>query len=177
MRKALIITCFGLALLLSGSLGAEEKPPREYLIKAAFVYNFTKFVEWPEEVFQKDSSPFIICILGRGGLGEALRTIEDKSVHGRNLEVRQCRTSADIGVCQLLFVAAGEKPRLPAIFEDLENRPILTVSDMDGFARSGGMIQLYKDENRIRFAVNVKSAERYGLKLSSKLLRLAKIVE
>ena len=177
LRNALIRICIGLAVVFSGSPGAEEGALREYLIKAAFVYNFTKFVEWPEEVFQKDSSPFIVCILGQDGICEALRTIENKSVYGRKLQIRQSRTKADIDVCHLLFVAESEEPQLSTILKNCDGRPILTVSDMNDFALSGGMIQLYKDENRIRFAVNVKSAERSGLNLSSKLLGLAKIVK
>lgn len=157
--------------------GAEEsKSEREYLIKAAFLYNFAKFTEWPTASFPDTASPLNICIVGENPLGEALASITGKKIRGHAVAVRQIEADEAGGACHLLFISESEETRLTAILETLGNQPVLTIADMPDFARAGGIINLKTSkEDKVRFEINVDTAQRAGLKLSSKLLSLAEI--
>jgi len=156
--------------------GAEDDLTGEYLVKAAFLYNFAKFVEWPAEAFPDDSAPITLCILGQDPFGGALETIRGKSVKGRKLVIRQSMRVEDLEMCHMLFISSSEKDRLNRILDLVESPNVLTVGDMESFARHGGVVNLIKTGNKIKFEINVDAAREAGLKISSKLLKLAKIV-
>ena len=155
---------------------AEPPPSREYLIKVAFLYKFAKFVDWPEKAFPDDRAPLTICILGKEPFGAALETIKDKKVRGRKLVIQRLARLEDMKQCHVLFISASEEKRLPELLSAIKGTAILTVSDMKGFARRGGIINLVTVEKKIRFEINLDAAHLAGLKISSKFLKLAKIV-
>lgn len=149
---------------------------REYSIKAAVIYNFAKFTAWPEAAFREKDAPLRFCILGQDPFGETLKTIVGKSVHGRQLQVSRPDNLAETAQCHLVFVSKSEDHRLPLILHSLAERPILTISEIDDFAHSGGMITIRVPNDRIRFEVNLESTRTAGLYLSSRLLGLAKVL-
>jgi len=156
---------------------AQSKKPSEYIIKAAFLYNFSKFVDWPGEVFADDQSPIILCILGKDPFGNVLESIEEKAVKGRKLMIKRREEIEDLERCHILFISRSEKRNLAQIFDKIADWHVLTVSDMDSFALQGGVIGLLTEEKKIRLQINLKAAQRRGVKISSKLLNLAQIVE
>ena len=161
-------------LLTVGGGRAQESPPTEYQLKAAFLLNFTKFVEWPPAGFAEPTSPIVLGILGENPFGNILeRTIRDKTINNRPLVVKAFRSSADATNCHILIISTSEKARLPEILANLRGASVLTVSEMDRFTETGGMINFVRQGNKIRFQINEIAAKSVGLKISSKLLSLA----
>lgn len=153
-----------------------SKINREYLIKAAILYNFAKFASWPETVFSHPGAPLRICVLGEDPFGAALDSLHGKQVRNRPLAITRVGAVEEAPQCHILFVSASEEARLPTILDYVGRLPILTVADMSRFTNSGGIIALKEVDNRSRIEVNIGAAEQAGLKLSSKLLRLADMV-
>ncbi len=181
MRHFAAATCLILAAIgpLGAGLGvapAAAETSREYLIKAAFLYNFAKFTEWPAGTFPDGSAPLDICVFGEDPFGAALDSIAGKAIRGRTVAVHRVASIEEGAACHLLFISASEATRLSGILQSLRDRPVLTIADMPDFARAGGIINLKtNEEEKIRFEINVAIAKRAGLKLSSKLLNLAEI--
>jgi hypothetical protein len=148
----------------------------EYEIKAAFLFNFAKFAEWPPQAMKDTDGSFVIGILGKDPFRNALeQTIGEKTVGGAAIRIMRFRRLDDLRPCHILFISESEKGILPAVLHRIENQSILTVSDMPGFARNGGMINLYTENNKVRFMIHTQAVEKAGLTLSAKLLTLAKI--
>jgi len=165
-----------LVVVLSGTR-AQSPTAGEYQVKAAFLYNFAKFVEWPPGSFSDASAPLRICVLGRDPFGEELRSItREKTVNAHKLQVDQVADLQMARTCHILFVASSEKAQLAQILEGLRGTDALTVGDTKGFVEQGGMINFVLGNNRVQFEVNRKAAEQAGLKISSKLLSVAKFV-
>lgn len=158
-------------LTLSAPLQAQLA---EYEIKAAFLFNFAKFVTWPEE----PPGNMMLCIIGNDPFGQALDVLADKEVHGKPLQIRQI-ASAEAGAgCHILFVSRSETSQLEKLFAFFNQESgLLTVSDISNFAARGGMIELLLEGNKVRFAINVSAARNAGLGMSSKLLQLATRIE
>ena len=154
-----------------------QRGPTEYQVKAAYLLNFLKFVEWPGDPNADIRERWIIGIVGENPFGDGLtQIITGKTVQGHELEVRQFQSGDDLRSCRVLFISASEKRRLPATLAALNGSSILTVGDMDHFIESGGMIQFVMEEKRVRFAIDISASSRARLKLSSKLLSLARTV-
>jgi hypothetical protein len=168
--------CFAaLLFLLSPRVSAQT---REYELKAAFLFNFAQFVEWPPSAFSKTNAPLVIGILGGDPFGKAIDDItKGESVRGHPLQVKRCRNVNDISDCHILFINRSEDGRLQRVLRRAGTSPTLTVSDIDKFAERGGMIRLMMSGNKVRFAINQEQAKEAGLQLSSKLLRLADITQ
>jgi hypothetical protein len=150
---------------------------REYELKAAFLCNFTAFVEWPENAVPDADGAFVIGVLGDDPFGVVLDEIAAvKTAHGMPTIVRRFASLDDYTPCHVLFVAASERQHLHTIIERLGDSPTLLVGDTEGFAQAGGMVNLVIEKKKVRFEINPAAAARAGLKISSKLLRLAKIV-
>jgi YfiR/HmsC-like len=150
----------------------------EYQLKAAFIYNFAKFVEWPPQAFRNASDPINVCILGQSPVGAALeQTVAGKTVDKRAFVVRQIYDTRGAAGCQILFVGSSEKKRWRAILGELNTAGILSVGDDEGFASSGGVANFKLEDGRIRIEVNVGAAEKERLRISAKLLNLAQIVK
>lgn len=174
MARALSLFAFFNALFGFCLSGMAQGSSAEYRVKAAFILNFTRFVEWPKNAFESDSSPLVIGILGTDPFGKSLdETVQGETVNGRKLEVRRFTSLGDVEGCHVLFVSATEARSVKIITQRLQNQPVLTVGDGEGFTKAGGMIALYTENRRIRFRVNAETGRRAGLTFSSKLLRLA----
>ncbi len=155
---------------------AQETLP-EYQVKAAYLFNFLKFVEFPSESFDDPLAPFVIGVVGDDPFGNALpQVVIGKTVQGRDLVIHLYRTGEDLRGAHILFISASERKRLPMILSGLRGSSVLTVSDTEGFLEAGGMIQFLNENNRVRFAINADATSRANLKVSSKLMSLAKIV-
>ncbi|MFH1373320.1 MAG: YfiR family protein [bacterium] len=148
--------------------------PTEYEIKAACLYNFAKLIDWPEDAFGSDDEPFCIGILGRDPFGQALeRAVKDKTMKGRQIALR--RSSGHLS-CQLLFVCATESDNIERVLESTRGLPIVTVSELEGFADQGGTIEFYIEDNSVRFAINIDVANDARLEIDPQLLGLARVV-
>jgi hypothetical protein len=157
-------------------ISAETKPSPEYIIKAAFLFNFAKFVEWPADAFKDDLSPINLCILGTDPFGPALDTLKDKTIKGRPFKTKRVNKVDDIEACHILFISASEKGNLKQILDAVRNSNTLTVSEIEGFVQMGGIINFIIVNQKVHFEINPAAAERSRLKISSQLLKLARIV-
>jgi hypothetical protein len=177
-RGALFLAALAAAL----ALAALRPLPRavaasEYEVKAAFLYNFTRFATWPPEAFKDDGAPLVIGVLGEDPFGAVLDdAVEGKTAGGRRVVARRYRLAADAREAQELFIATSEEPRLARILEALEGSSVLTVGEADSFAERGGAIGFVVEEKKTRFCVNLAAAKRARVEVSSQLLRLAKVV-
>jgi len=142
-------------------------------VKAAFLYNFAKFTEWPALA---PGVPIVFCVVGDDGIAAALaQTVHGQNVNAHPLDVSRPQDSATWRVCQFLFIAEAEAKRSGGELSRIKALPVLTVSDGKGFIEAGGIIELYVESGRMRFAINAKAAELTGLRISSRLLGLATI--
>lgn len=156
--------------------GESESAP-EYAVKAAFLLNFARFVEWPEGSFAEPRSPLVIAVLGDDPFGPQLEgTLGGKTVEEHPLEIRRWKTLPSKETCHILFVSQSEKDRVERVLSRVKGWKALTVSEVDGFARRGGIFRLFLRENRVCFEVNVDAAARAGFKISSKLLRVGDVI-
>jgi hypothetical protein len=174
-----VLKPFAAVLLVLAGLGAGEAraaQSAEREIKAAFLYNFAKFVEWPPGAFPEPASPVTLCVLGDDALGASLETVvKGETLNDRRLVVRRLRDPQEARDCHVLFVSPAER-RISQVLVSLRGAGVLTVGDGNDFLDQGGMIRLFLEQNRVRFDINLDAAERSRLKLSSKLLRLARTV-
>ncbi|MGD0404707.1 MAG: YfiR family protein [Candidatus Acidiferrales bacterium] len=183
-KSKLALRFFVLQMILFSSahnfptaLPAQVRPPSEYELKAAFLFNFAKFVDWPKNAFAGPESPFLVCILGIDPFGSALdNALRGKVIAEHPASVARLKRVADISGCQILFVAASESHLLSEVVAKLRGQSVLVIGETNDFASSGGAIQFTLEDNRVRFFINPDAADRAGLKISSKLLALAKIV-
>ncbi len=165
-------------LLLGGlDLPAQTNVSKEYQIKAAFIFNFAQFVEWPPEAFPEKETPLVVGVLGddpfKGFLGELLH---GEKAGNRPLGIEYYRRVEEIKQCHILFISNSESKRLAQILARLKDRSILTVGEADGFAVNGGMIRFLPEGSKVRFRINNEAARAVRLSISFKLLRLAEIV-
>jgi len=176
-RPGRILWVLGVMVLMLSGSRAQSPAVTEYQVKAAFLYNFAKFVEWPPSSFSDASAPLRICVFGQDPFGQELRDITSaKNINGRKLQVDQVVDLRLARTCHILFIPSSEKAQLTRIFESLRGTDALTVGDAKGFVQQGGMINFVLENNRVQFEVNRKAAEQAGLKISSKLLSVAKVV-
>jgi hypothetical protein len=170
--RMFLLSAFAAALSLAPGLRAQSAMQREYEIKAAYLYNFIKYVDWPSY-----GDTITIGVLGGNPFGPALAPLNGKIVKGRRLLIKELDSVHDAQKCQIIFVSSSEKPRLPEIFENLKSARVLTVGETQGFANSGGMINFVEENNKVRFEINADAARRTGLNISSELLKLARLVK
>jgi hypothetical protein len=165
--------------LLFTTVGAfAVSTPSEYQVKAAFLYNFSRFVDWPSGSFAQSGSPFVIGVVGQDPFGSSLDKVTDgKTVDGRNIIIRRFRRVSDMEHCHILFISDSERERLPRILDRIENKATLTVSEIDGFIARGGMINFAVESKKVRFDINSDAAERARIRISAKLLQLARTVK
>jgi hypothetical protein len=164
----------GLLLWLAAVVRAQESPPSEYRLKAAFLWNFAKFVDWPTNAFASATAPFIIGVLDSNPFGADLeQTVNGKLINDHPITVRTYKNVTDARASHVLFIGSSEKNRWAEIFKTLRDSPVLTVGEYDQFTQSGGMINFVREGNRIRFQINDATAKAAGLKINSKLLSLA----
>jgi len=166
-----------LALVPAPDLAAQAARPSEYQVKAVFLFNFAQFVDWPAEAVADSQAPLTIGVLGENPFGDVLdATVRGERRGARSFVVRRYQRVEDIKICDILFISRPEGDRPEGVLADLKRRPILTVSDADGFAEHGGMIGFVTDRNRIRLKINLGVVQAAHLTISSKLLRVAEII-
>ena len=166
-----------MALAVLSASTAPGQSVDEYQVKAAFLYNFAKFVEWAPQAFKSGADPIAICILGQNPFNGALeKAVSGKVVSGRAFTVSQISEVRQASGCQVLFVDGFECKRFRSFPRELRMPGLLTVGDADGFAAEGGVINFKLEDGRVRLEINIAAAEHARLRISSKLLALARIV-
>jgi len=165
-----------LALVFFGPTGilAQQPKPSEYQVKATYLYNFGRFVKWPGTVPAGKGESFSVCVLGQDPFGSILdSTLAGEALDGKPVVLRRISKPQDAEDCRILFISSAEEKHLKEILTALDESGVLTVSDMPGFTRRGGMIQFVLEGERVRFEINLASAESARLVLSSELLKVA----
>jgi uncharacterized protein DUF4154 len=164
-----------IALYGCASFASAQTPTAsDVAVKAAFIFNFTKFTEWPA---LPSGAAIVACVTGDDAVAAALvQTVGGKTISGHTVEVRNAQDRAMWRDCHVLFIADAAARRGAGGLDGITGLPVLTVSDRSGFSRAGGIIEFYLEDERMRFAINVDAVERAGLHLSSRLLQLARIV-
>jgi hypothetical protein len=171
-----IVACWFLLNPLNAVSVNEES--LEYPLKLAFLYNFIKFIEWPSDSFRGPGTSLMICIIGNDPFNPDLEAdLRTRTVGSHPVEVKTLRPNDALSVCHMVFVPVTEKSQAARIVSALKGSSTLTVGEIEGFAVQGGIINLTIEENKLHFEVNPLAAERAGLKISSKLLSMAKIVK
>jgi len=167
----------GLGLIAGVPTPLSAQAADEAHVKAAFLFNFAKFVVWPSQTFKSPSDSFQICVWGPSVVGPALLEIaHDKTVDGRPLVVTTISDSTAAASCQILFVSAIATQKARPLLDEMRSRSVLTVGESAGFAATSGIVNFKMEDNRVRFEINPKAAEQAHLQMSSRLLNLALIV-
>lgn len=167
-----------LLLITSATFLLSAQVTREYQIKAAFIFNFTQFVEWPAHSFSASQAPAVIGILGQDPFGSYLEEIiAGESLKQHPLVIQHYNDIDEIKDCHVLFINISDKAKLESALAKLKGKNILTISETNGFTKLGGMIRLYTRDNKINMQVNIDAVKAENLTISSKLLKLAEIVK
>ncbi len=174
--SALITGAANAPAVQAGPDAANASASREYRIKAAFLYNFAKFTEWPAGAFADAKAPLRLCVLGEDPFHGALAALEGRTAKNSPIVAGRLSSGDPLGQCHLLFISASEHGRLGTILKSLRGMPVLVVGDTPHFARSGGTIRLEIVGNKVRFEINVGAAQNAKLKIDSRLLKLGRIV-
>jgi hypothetical protein len=157
---------------------AEEPLPSEYQVKAAFLINFPKYVDWPAEAFAATNSPIVIVVLGETKVTEEIqKVIAGRTVNGREIVLKRLASGEESGVCHILFISAAEQRQSPNLLARLKDTSILTVGESDAFLESGGIINLARRDRKIALEVNLTAAGNARIEISSKLLSVANVVK
>lgn len=156
---------------------AQDSSLNEYAVKAAFLFHFAQFVEWPEEAFSKADSPLVYCTIGEDPFEGALEaTFKGKAIGSHPLEVRHLKRAVEAQGCHVAFIGEPADKRIRDELANLKGSPVLTVGETEQFAKDSGMIGFCMEESKIRFDINLEAAEKANLRISSRLLTLAKTV-
>ena len=148
----------------------------EYQIKAAMMINFIQFIDWPEDP-NHPSNTLTIGIIGEDNFGKTLDSIEGRIINGKQLTIRRFNAVSQVDQCQILFVPQSESFRLNEIFKFLNGTPVLTIGEADKFNQLGGIIRFYLEQNHVRFEINKSAADQSKLKISAKLMEIARVVD
>jgi hypothetical protein len=175
IKEKFLFLCLPI-LLLAAPTFSQNVPSREEQVKAAMLYNFVQFVEWPADAFAASDSPLIIGVMNPNPFGDVLdQLVRGKSVNSHPIIIRHCNSADEIQGCHALFVPAARESDLNSIFRKIADKPVLSVGESDAFPWAGGIMRFYTEDNKIRFEVNVDAAVRARLTISSKLMKLARI--
>jgi hypothetical protein len=164
------------ALLMEISALGRQTPSVEAQVKAAFLFNFAQFIDWPSQALPDRAMPFTMCITGDPFDGALDKTIEGEMLNGHPIAIRRINQTDNVRGCQLIYVGKAEAKRSLEFITAANGNPILTVGDSEDFINAGGMIRFTEVAHRVRFEINPDAAERVSLRVSSRLLRLADIV-
>uniref|UniRef100_C6E7Z6 DUF4154 domain-containing protein n=1 Tax=Geobacter sp. (strain M21) TaxID=443144 RepID=C6E7Z6_GEOSM len=165
-----------LALLFVHPFETRAEGAQQYQVKAAMVVNMSKYIEWPAEAFPRTGAPLQICSVGRGPFAAALEQYQGKTVLGHQLSLRRLAVGDEPAECHVLVVSGVEKRYLAGVLDQARRRDALTVGDIPDFARFGGIIGFVENEGRVRFVINLKAAQQSRVRISSQLLKLAKLI-
>ncbi len=181
-RSTVPVLCLALAFSLAGGRTSGDDAPHaglsDYQIKAAYLYYFSTFLDWPPEAFSGPGEPLIIGVLGEDPFGEILdETVRGKTVNSRRLIVKRYHSVNDARGSHILFIGSSEQERLPSVLKALDGTAILTVGEIERFAYLGGQIGFHIEDRRVRFDINVAAVERARIKMSAQLMKLGRIVD
>lgn len=176
----LLAACGACAFLASPTALADGSDPgtreREARIVVAYVYNFPKFIEWPDEELKEIAESIRLCVIGTDPIGAKLDELSRRAIRGRPIEVEHLKDAdAHIG-CHVLFITRSEEQRLPSLLRRVGGAPVLTVSDIPQFVKKGGMIGFFTEDDRVRIEIDARHVRQAGLRLSAKVLEIARIV-
>ena len=164
-----------LALLGCWPARSEEIRPPDYQVKAAFLYHFGQFVEWPTNAFADARSPLVIGVYGDDPFhGDLERMVAGQNINGHPVVIRHIKTLPDLKGCHILFIAAPEKGRDRELLKAVNSAGVLTVGEMDDFIQAGGMINFIIEDSQVHFQINNNAARAAGLNISSKLIKLGR---
>lgn len=173
LRTALIV--LAITAIVPGWLRAADS--REYEVKAAFLFNFAKFVEWPQASFSGPQAPLAICVMGRDPFGATLDDlVRGEQVNDRPLGVKRIESPAEAGSCHILFVSPSERGRFGGVLGAMDTTRTLTVGDAPGFLQAGGHVRFFVEGNRVRFEIDADKTDVAQFKVSSKLMRVARVM-
>jgi hypothetical protein len=162
----------------TGVTGGHAEAFPEYKVKALFLFNFAKYVDWPEAAFPTPGSPIIIGLIGQDNFKDELnRAVEGKIVNGRAIVVKRVSTDPEMNACHILFVSSSEKSRLDEILGKTRHWPVLTVGELAQFLAKGGIVNFTLKDEKIRLEIDLDSARQAGVRISSKLLSVAEFVK
>jgi hypothetical protein len=175
--RATLLAVVGLAFVSVGAATLCGDQASELEVKAAFLVNFLKFVEWPADRLPDATTPYVIAVIGGESFGAALQNATaDRTIAARKVTVRIVPYISEVGHAHLVFISGSQQRQLPAILRELDGKSVLTVGDTPGYAESGVMLNLVVQDQRVRFEANTAAVARSRLRLSSHLLRIARIV-
>ena len=177
-RRAIQTLTLAVLMLAGVRLGAAPRPGAgEYAVKATFLWNFTRFVEWPATAFTTPASPFVVGVLGKDPFGSNLAEVfKGETVQDHPVRLKAMKDGDDLKQCHILFIAASEKERAGELLAKMKGAPVLTVSEMDRFGQRGGLVNFYKDGGVTKFEINLNALKATGFNAKAQLLRLARIV-
>jgi len=181
MRAPLFLPAFGVLMICLMAFiqpwgHALASQNEEYQVKAAFIYNFTNYIEWPARAFPAVSTPFTICVMGKNPFGNSFDSLAGETVRGRRVMVRHIYRIEEAADCHLLFISDSERRNVPQILRFLRGRPVLTIGDYRGFCQDGGMINLLMVKRRVRFDIQPAAARKVGIHIGAQLMALAREV-
>jgi YfiR/HmsC-like len=167
-----------LIVIIGAPVSAQAQAVDEYQVKAAYMYNFAKFVDWPAGTLDGPAQPIAFCVLGQTPLGQPLHdTLSGKAVDQRPLVFRQLSDSKQAGMCQVLFIGSLDKKLVRQTLDEIKSLPVLTVGEAENFTNDGGIVRFVLDAGRVRLEFNLDAADGAKLRISSKLLGLASVVK
>jgi hypothetical protein len=177
LRPLLTAAAAAWAFLAIPALHAQNARPTDYQVKATYLYNFGRFIEWPGKVAAAEGGSFTVCVLGQDPFGPSLdATLAGETIGGRTIVAKRISSAEESGNCQIIFLSLADDSRLNKIIAALDKKAVLTVSDMPQFVKRGGMIQFVAEGKKVRFEVNLTATQHAGLTLSSELLKVATAV-
>jgi hypothetical protein len=169
-----LVLVLAAAFPFDSHLCAQTARPTAQQVQAAYLYNFGRFVKWPSVALANQGGDFTICVLGQDSLGAILQaSLVNESIGGRPVAIKRLTKPQDSGACHILFIGGGEQKELSAILAAIDDASVLTVSDIPGFTKRGGMIQFLLEGDRVRFEINLESAGKSHLVMASDLLNVA----
>lgn len=179
LLRVLLISCLaGVHALIPKIAAGQEDLASEYELKAAILYNLTRFVEWPPAAYPDPQAPIVLCVLGRDPFRESLKARGQKQdANGRPVSIRRLKEENEIRDCHVLYISTSERKSMAQILSRLKGSSVLTVGEMSQFAAQGGIVQFTLEDKQVRFEINLDAASRMTLKISSRLLVLARIVK
>lgn len=173
-RKVIALLLF--ILLTAPNAFGEPKGYSEYKIKAGYIYNFARFIKWPEKSFESHPSSFLLCLIEGDPFGSQFNRVEGKSITGKKLTIKRLKTDDNLKQCQILFIPSAKETQMSSIINSLDDSHVLTVGDIQDFHQVGGMVGLIKKDDQVKLEINLKATKQRELRINAKLLEIATIV-
>jgi len=174
--KKTVVMALAFCLFCMQGMNAQTRPSLENQVKAAFLFNFTRFVSWPSSCFRSPDAPFVIGIAGTDPFGNYLdELVQGERVGSHPIRIERYTDVEDISNCQIVYIDASDPPMIKDILSEAWHKSILTVSDADSFTKMGGIVHFFNDDNKVKIGINIAAARRSQLEISTKLLRVAKV--